>query len=119
MRLVDEVEAEPAVSITLMNIPGVEAQTFAVDESTLPDLDASPDDWVDLVFGNQASSGGGKHKASHVSSIVLFAEPGSSKTGFVSKLLAGLDFAFPNAAKVGGEASQTPPSKGRMICRPT
>jgi len=44
-----EVEERPAVSITGASLPGVEIVDFHLDKDSLPDLDAGPDSWEELV----------------------------------------------------------------------
>jgi len=87
-----EVEGEPALSLTLASLPGVKVHTFHLAAESLPDLDSSPDAWVELI-GVPVSA------QPH---FVLLADPFSAK---VNDLLQGLDFAYPGAAKVGGLAS--------------
>ena len=40
-----ELEQTPALSVTLLNMPGAVLQTFAIDTDTLPDLDGSNEHW--------------------------------------------------------------------------
>ncbi len=44
-----ELEAEAALSLTLAHLPGVNVQVFHVVAEELPDLDSSPDAWIDLI----------------------------------------------------------------------
>ncbi len=44
-----ELEAEAALSLTLAHLPGVKVQVFHVVAEELPDLDSSPDAWIDLI----------------------------------------------------------------------
>jgi small ligand-binding sensory domain FIST len=87
-----EVEQQPAVSITVANLPEVTLAEFHLEASNLPDLDASPQAWEELV------------KVSHANNpqFVLLADPFSFP---VQNLIMGLDFAFEGAAKIGGLAS--------------
>ena len=87
-----EVEQRPALSVTAATLPGVAIETFHLDGENLPDLDAGPDKWQDLVgvTGVQQPQ------------FVLLADPFSFP---VQNLIMGLDFAFPRAAKIGGLAS--------------
>ena len=87
-----EVEAEPALSLTLAVLPDVKVRTFFLPPDTLPDLDSPPNAWVDLIGVPQAEQ---PH-------FVLLADPASAK---VNDLLQGLDFAYPGSVKVGGLAS--------------
>lgn len=87
-----ELEDQPALSLTVAHLPDVRVLPFHLTDQDIPDLDSSPDVWTEL-FGVQAAA---------EPSFVLFADPFASN---VSDLLAGLDFAYPNAPKVGGLAS--------------
>ena len=87
-----EVEQQPAVSITAANLPDVELVDFHLEGGKLPDLDAGPDSWAELV---QVTADQEPH-------FVLLADAQSFSA---QNLLLGLDFAFPNSAKIGGLAS--------------
>lgn len=87
-----EVEAEPAVSLSLAYLPGVNLKTFHLSAQDLPDLDSPPDRWVQRV-GVPATEN--PH-------FVLLADPFSAQ---INDLLEGLDYAYPGASKVGGLAS--------------
>lgn len=87
-----ELEDRPALSLTVAHLPEVEIKPFRLTEEDLPDLDSSPDAWTELFDVTAAAE----------PSFVLFADPFSSS---INDLLAGLDFAYPNAVKVGGLAS--------------
>ncbi|MBD2664716.1 hypothetical protein B6N60_01871 [Richelia sinica FACHB-800] len=87
-----EIEAEPAISLTLAHLPGVEVKPFHVLADELPDLDSSPNAWIDLL---------GVSPSEKPQFIVL-----SSPTGAgINDLLQGLDFAYPGSVTVGGLAS--------------
>jgi small ligand-binding sensory domain FIST len=86
-----EVEGEAALSLTLASLPGVTLQAFHLDSDDLPDLDASPDEWVNVVGvypGDQPQ-------------FILLSEPFAPG---ITDLLQGLDFAYPGSVKVGGLA---------------
>jgi small ligand-binding sensory domain FIST len=87
-----EIEGEPAISLTLMQLPGVKVHTFHLPAEDLPDMDSSPDTWVNLVGVAPADN----------PQFILLADPFSAR---INDLLAGLDFAYPGAAKIGGLAS--------------
>ena len=87
-----EVEQEPAVSLTVASLPGVKLNGFHIEGEGLPDLDAGPDKWEDLVDVT----------ASEEPHFILLADP---FTFSAQNLLLGLDFAFPHASKIGGLAS--------------
>ncbi len=87
-----EVEQRPALSVTAATLPGVAVEAFHLDGDSLPDLDAGPDKWSDLVGVYEGQE----------PQFVLLADPFSFP---VQNLIMGLDFAFPRAAKIGGLAS--------------
>ncbi|MUG93153.1 hypothetical protein F7734_12215 [Scytonema sp. UIC 10036] len=87
-----ELEAEPALSLTLARLPGVNIKPFHIDPEELPDLDSPPDAWIDLIGV----------PPSPVPQFILLS--GSFSSG-VNDLLQGLDFAYPGSVTVGGQAS--------------
>ena len=87
-----EVEQRPAVSITAAHLPDVNLVGFHLEGDTLPDLDAGPDAWEEVV---QVSPSQEPH-------FVLLADAFSFP---VQNLLLGLDYAFERSAKIGGLAS--------------
>ncbi len=87
-----EVENQPALSLSVAHLPGVEVEAFHVSGEDLPDLDSPPQSWVDLV-------GIAPEKQPQ---FILLAEPFSAS---INDLLAGLDFAYPESPKVGGLTS--------------
>ncbi|WP_445635072.1 FIST signal transduction protein [Nostoc sp. DSM 114161] len=87
-----ELEAEPAISLTLAHLPGVQVRVFHVVAEELPDLDSSPDAWLDLV-------GVPPNPTPH---FILLS---SSFASGINDLLQGLDFAYPGSVIVGGQAS--------------
>ncbi|BAY24385.1 hypothetical protein NIES2100_41800 [Calothrix sp. NIES-2100] len=95
-----ELEAEAALSLTLAHLPGVDLKVFHVLAEELPDLDSSPDAWIDLI---------GVPPSPTPQFILLC---GSFASG-INDLLQGLDFAYPGSVTVGGQASAGSMS-GRM-----
>jgi len=87
----EEVEHAPAVTLVAARLPDVRLSPFRID-GPLPDLDGPPDAWERLV-----GVGAGEDPE-----FVLLTDPFSVRT---EALLAGLDYAFPNSAKIGGLAS--------------
>ncbi|MCH8350663.1 MAG: FIST C-terminal domain-containing protein [Chloroflexi bacterium] len=87
-----EVEQRPAVSITAARLPDVEMVEFHLEGDGLPDLDAGPGSWEELV----------KVTKDQEPQFVMLADPHSFP---VPNLLMGLDFAFANSVKIGGLAS--------------
>jgi len=87
-----EVEGEPAIALTLATLPGVTVRSFHLTAEQLPDLDGSPDAWVELI----------DVPIDDEPQFVLLADQSFSK---INDLLQGLDFAYPGSIKVGGVAS--------------
>lgn len=87
-----ELEAEPALSLTLAHLPGVNIQPFHIVAEELPDLDGPPNAWLDLVGV----------PSSPTPQFILLS--GSFSSG-INDLLQGLDFAYPGSVTVGGQAS--------------
>ncbi len=87
-----EVEEGPALGLTAAWLPGVDLHVRHVEEGDLPSPDAPPAAWVDLA-GIQPTAARG---------FLLLPEP---FTFAAEQLVAGLDFAYPRAPKVGGLVS--------------
>jgi small ligand-binding sensory domain FIST len=90
--MVQEIEDDMLVSLTLAVLPQVAVQAFHVETDALPDLDGSPQAWVDLVGVDPASE----------PQFVVFVDPLSDG---INDFLAGLDYAYPGMPKIGGLAS--------------
>lgn len=89
---VQEIEMAPAISLSVANLPDVQITSFYLKGDDLPDLDSSPDDWVNLVGV----------KPDQNPQFILLADPMGAR---INDLLAGLDFAYPQSPKVGGLSS--------------
>lgn len=87
-----EIEAEPAISLTLAHLPGVDIRAFHILGDQLPDLDSSPNAWIDLVGV----------PPSLAPQFILLSSAFASGT---NDLLQGLDFAYPGTVIVGGQTS--------------
>src|SRR5215212_2326179 len=87
----EEVERLPAVTLTAARLPDVAVHPFHLS-GPLPDLDGPPNLWENLVGVKRAEE----------PQFVLLADPFSTH---LEALLAGLDYAFPGSAKIGGLAS--------------
>jgi small ligand-binding sensory domain FIST len=90
--MVQEVEDDMLVSLTLAVLPDVAVHSFHVETEELPDLDGAPNAWVDLIGVDPA----------HEPQFVVFVDPLSEG---INDFLAGLDYAYPGMPKVGGLAS--------------
>ena len=87
----EEVEEGAALSLTLAALPNVDIHTFHLTAADLPDLDAPPGQWSELIGASPQAQ----------PNFVILADPFSSGT---SELLQGVDVAYPGAPKVGGLA---------------
>ena len=87
-----EVEQQPALSITVASLPNVTLKAFHLQADDLPDLDAGPQTWEDLV----------QVVKSDEPQFILLADPYSFPA---QNLILGLDFAFDQSTKIGGLAS--------------
>ncbi|MEO1133783.1 MAG: FIST N-terminal domain-containing protein [Cyanobacteria bacterium J06639_1] len=87
-----EIENEPAIALSLAQLPGVELHPFHIDAEDLPDLDASPTAWEDAIGVPQRSQ---PH-------FIVLPDGFSSR---INDLLQGMDFTYPSATKIGGLAS--------------
>jgi small ligand-binding sensory domain FIST len=102
-----EVEAAPALSLCLASLPGVTVQTFHLTEMDLPDLDSPPDAWVEEIGVDPAVD----------PQFILLADPFSSS---INDLLQGMDYAYPQAVKVGGLAGNNSMQRhGGLFCNHT
>jgi small ligand-binding sensory domain FIST len=87
-----EVEGGPGLSLTAARLPQVHLHTFHLLADQLPSPDAPPDAWAERL-------GVPLDAAPH---FLLLADPFSLDS---EALVAGLDYAWPGAAKIGGLAS--------------
>ena len=97
-----ELEQEPALSVTLLRLPGAELVPFAIDTTTLPDLDGPAEPWRALV-GEAAAPD---------ASLLLLVDPACSA---INDLINGLDYAFAAGVKVGGIASPHSSAHGSLL----
>ncbi|MDY6899767.1 MAG: FIST N-terminal domain-containing protein [Cyanobacteriota bacterium] len=98
-----EFEDEPALSLTLAYLPEVNIHPFHVVAEELPDLDSSPNTWMDLIGVPQNST---------PQFILLSSNIGSG----INDLLKGLDFAYPGSVVVGGQASGGMGNRIALFC---
>ena len=87
-----EVEGGPGLAIATAAMPEAELSLFHVENDGLPDQDSPPERWWEVV----GSSPDGQPD------FVLLADPFSFAA---DRLIAGLDYAFPGSATIGGLAS--------------
>ena len=98
----DELEDEPALSLTLASLPGAQVTPFHISNGDLPDLDSPPDAWSVLVGVDPQ----------HQPDFVLLADPALKE---INELLQGLDYAYPGSVKIGGLASGAAMRSGRVL----
>ncbi len=84
-----ELEQTPALSVTLLTLPGVVLQPFALDTQSLPDLDNAAQHWQEWVGADPNQS----------RSLLLLVDPTSPS---INDLISGLDYAYPSASTIGG-----------------
>ena len=115
-----------ALSLTLVYLPDdVGMQVFQVERSDLPGLDARQDAWRRLIWGarrphaataapseatatsTRALAGApvDPHAPDALQALLLFAEPSFMRHGDLDAFLAGMDFTFPHATKIGAIAA--------------
>lgn len=87
-----EVEHRPGLSVVAASLPGVVLKPFQVQDDDLPDMDASPRAWENIVGVKNLER----------PQFLILADPFSLRA---DGLLMGLDYAFPKSVKVGGLAS--------------
>lgn len=97
-----ELEREPALSVTLLGLPGAVLQPFSFDTTELPDLDGPAEPWRALV-GAPFSKG---------QSMLVMIDPSGSR---INDLISGLDYAYPGCEKVGGIAGQHSGNHGSLL----
>ena len=97
-----ELEQDPALSVTLLHLPGAQVHPFVLDGTNLPDLDGPADPWQ-LQVG---AAGGGFH------SMLLLVDPTCQA---INDLINGLDYAYPDAVKVGGLAAAHSAPHGSLL----
>ncbi len=84
-----EIEGRPGVAVCAGVTPETDMQAFHLKQDDLPDADAPPEKWHDLIGVDP----------SEIRSFLLFPDPYTIKP---DALISGLDFAFPDANKAGG-----------------
>ncbi|MAS27059.1 MAG: hypothetical protein CMN97_02200 [Synechococcus sp. NAT40] len=97
-----ELEQTPALSVTLLNLPGAVLQPFAVTTDTLPDLDGSNQQWQQWLGLDPAA----------LRSLIILIDPSSSS---INDMMSGLDYAFPSAPCLGGIAAPHAAPHGSLL----
>jgi small ligand-binding sensory domain FIST len=116
-----ELEQEPALSVTLLHLPGTRLHPFAIDTGNLPDLDGPSEPWLELLGGaseQPAGRGVSDHRPdeggspAQAGSMLLLVDPGSEA---INDLISGLDYACPSTVKVGGIAAPHSAPHGSLL----
>ena len=97
-----ELEQSPALSVTLLTLPGAVLQPFAIDTDKLPDLDGSNEHW-------HRGLGLDPHQ---LRSLVVLIDPSSSH---INDFISGIDYAFPSAPCLGGIAAPHAAGHGSLL----
>lgn len=87
-----ELEQTEAISIAAAHLPDVKISAFHMEDENLPDMDAAPQEWEELIAA----------KSSDEPDFIIIPDPFSFR---IESLIQGLDYAFPQAKKIGGLAS--------------
>jgi small ligand-binding sensory domain FIST len=101
-----ELENKLALSVTLLHLPGATLQPFAIDTATLPDLDGPAEPWSALLGAPETAS------PSSSPSMLLLVDPSCPR---INDLISGLDYACPEAVKLGGIAGQHSAPHGSLL----
>ena len=107
-----ELEEESALGVTLLRLPGATLQPFAIDTAALPDLDGPAEPWRGLLGGTTEAPTESPESAGPQPSLLVFVDPGT--TG-LNDLISGLDYAYPEAVKVGGVAAAHSARHGSLL----
>ncbi|MBM5827794.1 MAG: hypothetical protein FJ050_07040 [Cyanobacteria bacterium M_surface_7_m2_040] len=97
-----ELEQDSALSVTLLHLPGTQLHPFVLEGGELPDLDGPAEPW-------QAQVGCG---AAGMHSMLLLVDPTCPG---INDLINGLDYAYPEALKVGGLAAAHSAPHGSLL----
>lgn len=97
-----ELEQTPALSVSLLNLPGAVLQPFSVSTDKLPDLDGSNQPWHQWLGVDP----------SQLRSLLVLIDPTSSG---INDLISGLDYAFPGTPCLGGIAAPHAAPHGSLL----
>jgi small ligand-binding sensory domain FIST len=106
-----ELEGEPALSVMLLHLPEAILHPFALDTTSLPDLDGPAEPWLEAL-GLPAAP---MLEESSPASMLLLVDP---TCGAINDLISGLDYALPHTFKVGGIAGQHSAPHGSLLYSP-
>ena len=107
-----ELEEEPALSVTLLRLPGATLQPFAIDTAALPDLDGPAEPWRALLGGEAETAPPDGEAPGPQPSLLVLVDPAAAG---LNDLISGLDYAYPQAVKVGGVAASHSARHGSLL----
>jgi len=87
-----ELERNSAIALSAAILPDVKLHKVHIEDKDLPDLDAAPNKWEEMIGVSQADD----------PQFILLPDPFSFR---IDILTQGLDYAFPRSVKIGGLAS--------------
>ncbi len=97
-----EIEQQPALTVTLLHLPGATLHPFVINTGDLPDLDGPAEPWRLRVGADLADD----------QSLLLLLDPASEA---INDLISGLDYAYPGVTKVGGIAGPHSAPHGSLL----
>lgn len=105
-----EIDNGPAVSLTLMRLPGITITPFHVMPDDLPSPDAPPEAWRSLITKSLPAS-------VLPTAFMVFADPAFADRGGLRRFLSGVEYAYPESSAVGALASAAATfPNGHMFC---
>ena len=107
-----ELEEESSLSVTLLRLPGATLQPFAIDTAALPDLDGPAEPWRALLGGTTDPTPESAEGTGPQPSLLVLVDP---TTEGLNDLISGLDYAYPQAVKVGGVAAPHSARHGSLL----
>lgn len=107
-----ELEEESSLSVTLLRLPGATLQPFAIDTAALPDLDGPAEPWRALLGGTADPTPESAEGTGPQPSLLVLVDP---TTEGLNDLISGLDYAYPQAVKVGGVAAPHSARHGSLL----
>ncbi len=107
-----ELEEESSLSVTLLRLPGATLQPFAIDTAALPDLDGPAEPWRALLGGTADPTPESAEGTGPQPSLLVLVDP---TTDGLNDLISGLDYAYPQAVKVGGVAAPHSARHGSLL----
>ena len=107
-----ELEEESSLSVTLLRLPGATLQPFAIDTAALPDLDGPAEPWRALLGGTADPTPESAEGTGPQPSLLVLVDP---STDGLNDLISGLDYAYPQAVKVGGVAAPHSARHGSLL----